>query len=334
MSTPQLRSAALTDPGLRPVNEDTVVCQRLPDGRWFAAVADGMGGLQAGEVASRTAVDVLLQALTEGQALVPAVEVAHRAVLEEANGRPMGTTLVAALVDRKGLSIANVGDSRAYLYGPAGLVQVTRDHTAGAEAMVRNEPGSRGEIGDSRWARALTRSLGSSEPLQVDRFGPFRLEEGVRILLCSDGVHGTLPNEVIEAILVEPTDADVTVGRLVRASLDQGSRDNVSAVLLHVRGPGDQAPEEESGTDGADVPVALPGATGGATPERRAPEPLLPLGRDAESATTEEWDLAALVTRSHNPMRRKPGRLNAAMLVVGLFLAIATLILLLRTMTG
>ena len=305
MSVPRVESAVQTEPGLRPVNEDAVVSRRLPDGRWFAAVADGMGGLQAGEMASRTAVEVMLREVGNGSDLVAAVETAHRAILHEADGRPMGTTVVAALVDQRGLSIASVGDSRAYLLGPAGLVRVTKDHTVGAEAGERGESVIGDVVADSRWGRALTRSLGSAEPLRVDRFGPFRLEEGIRVLLCSDGVHEVLPDEVIEAFLRGPSDIDVTVRRLVDASLDRGSRDNVSAVLLRSAGAAGR------------------------------PERLLPLEAAGDvTADPEGWDLAALVARSHNPMRRKPGRLNAVLLVVGLFLAIATMILLLRTMTG
>lgn len=228
---PPILSAAQSDRGVRETNQDSVVSAVLPDGRWLAAVADGMGGLEDGEVASRTAVRVLVDRLSRGASLLGAVEEANRTVFRESRGRPMGTTLVAALLDGPRLRIANVGDSRGYLHGPAGLVQVTRDHTFGAEA-VRHDTATGGEVAASRWGTTLTRSLGAAEVVEVDEFGPYSLEPGVQVLLCSDGVHGVLPDDTIEGCLAEAPGVDAAVERLMGLALERGSRDNVSAIIL------------------------------------------------------------------------------------------------------
>jgi serine/threonine protein phosphatase PrpC len=357
-SSSDLQTAERTERGARPVNEDSVLCRSLADGRWLAAVADGMGGMQAGQLASRTAIDALLEMITRGVDLVRAVEAAHEAILERGTHRPMGTTLVAALIDGRGLEIASVGDSRAYLLGPAGLVQVTRDHTFGAEAAERGVAGAEHVI-DTRWGRALTRSLGTEESLEVDRFGPFRLDDGVRLLLCSDGVHGVLTDDTIERCLNGVPDLGSAVDRLIDAALEEGSEDNLSAVVVQfgaVNGsermgqvddvPRNHVPMEMAVEEAAAEKVAFDdtAAEGSAPPVRPAPEVQPPpvrfgslpstASRASEPADPGPWDLATLVARSHNPMRRKPGRLQAMMLVVALLAAVAAIVALIRLAQG
>src|SRR5690606_29073330 len=132
------RTATLTERGVRPVNQDAVLSARLPDGSEIIAVADGMGGQAAGEVASRLALGILETALRNGEPLDAAVQAANTAVFEEARVHAdyagMGTTIVA--VHRYGdeYMVANVGDSRAYRIDDSGIRQLTLDHSFVAEA--------------------------------------------------------------------------------------------------------------------------------------------------------------------------------------------------------
>lgn len=224
--------ALRTDAGRRDGNEDSVLSMRLANGGLVVAVADGMGGLEMGDVASRTALEALRNAMTSGRTLDEAVREANRAVHERAAGRAMGTTLVAAHAVGHRVTVANVGDSRAYRLTPLGLRRVSVDHTHGEEARQAGAAAPTGALGD-RWASALTRSLGTGPQVEVDVFGPFEVDDGESILLCSDGVHGVLPDDRIENWSQTLTEPDAAVEKLLRAALSAGSEDNVSAVLLH-----------------------------------------------------------------------------------------------------
>jgi protein phosphatase len=235
--------ALRTDAGRREANEDSVLSMRLATGARVIAVADGMGGLELGDVASRTALQALRTALTRGASLGDAMREANRAVHARAAGRAMGTTLVAALADGARVTVANVGDSRAYRCTALGLRQLTIDHTHGEEARQAGAAEPSGPMAD-RWASALTRAMGTREEVAVDMFGPFELDDGDCILLCSDGVHGVVPDEGIERWSRDLRDLEGAVERLLRTALDAGSEDNLSAVVLH-------RPPRTQGTQGA-----------------------------------------------------------------------------------
>jgi protein phosphatase len=205
---------------------------RLASGALVIAVADGMGGLELGDVASRTALQALRGAMTRGASLEDAVLEANRAVHARASGRAMGTTLVAALAEESRVTVANVGDSRAYRCTPLGLRRITVDHTHGEEARQVGAAAPSGAMAD-RWASALTRSLGTRPEVEVDVFGPFDLDDGECVLLCSDGVHGVLADDAIERWSQDLRDLDGAVEVLLRRALEAGSEDNVSAVALH-----------------------------------------------------------------------------------------------------
>jgi protein phosphatase len=221
-----------THPGPRESNQDTVLSIRLPDDRWLLAVADGMGGLEEGELASQTALGALYNGLCEGSSLEEAVREANTAVNREAEGRVMGTTLVAAVLSGRQAEIANVGDSRAYNSDLLGLLQVTRDHTMAEEAartgeILFTEPGD----GPARWAGALARYLGAEEEVEVDSFGPVDLLEGGWLVLCSDGLHGVMSLDEIDAFLMGQTDADAAAAGLIEEALERDTGDNVSVAL-------------------------------------------------------------------------------------------------------
>jgi protein phosphatase len=242
----ELRAGSATDVGrVRTNNED----QLLVADSLFA-VADGMGGHAAGEVASLTAVEALRAAFERDRSadgLANAVRHANRAVWERAGGerelRGMGTTLTAAaLVDEDGqeiLVIANVGDSRGYLLRDGELGQVTDDHSL-PEEMVR-----RGEITPEDAAvhpqrHILTRVLGMEQDVDPDCFRvlPYR---GDRVLLASDGLTNELTDDQISSILRRLADPDEAARELVRAAKENGGNDNITAVVVDVVDDDDRA---------------------------------------------------------------------------------------------
>ena len=227
-----------THRGPRETNQDAVLSIELPDDRWLLAVADGMGGLAEGELASETALGALYRSLLDGVDLVDAVREANAAVNREAHGEVMGTTLVSAVISGPKAEIVNVGDSRAYHSDLLGLIQVTRDHTMAEEAARDGPlPISLMEGGSNRWAKALARYLGASEEVEVDRFGPLDLLEGGWLLLCSDGLHSVISLSEIDSFLVGQTDAEKAAIGLVEAALERKTGDNVSVALACWPGP-------------------------------------------------------------------------------------------------
>lgn len=224
--------ALRTEAGRRDANEDSVLSMRLGSGALVVAVADGMGGLELGDVASRTALEALRSAMTRGATLEAAVKEANSAVYERAEGRSIGTTLVAAHAVGRRVTVANVGDSRAYRCTPLGVRRISVDHTHAEDARRAGDGAAVSAMG-ARWASALTRSLGAATDVEVDLFGPFDMDDGESLLLCSDGVHGVLSDPRLESWSQSLDDPDAAVERLLGAALDAGSEDNLSAVLLH-----------------------------------------------------------------------------------------------------
>lgn len=163
--------------------------------------------------------------------MAKAVQEANAAVFREAQSRPMGTTLVAALLDGTRVEIAHVGDSRAYHLDPLGLVQLTGDHTMAEEAAQDGTLTER-EAAPARWAGALARFLGAETTVEVEVHGPLELHEGDWLLLCTDGLHGVLSQGEIEDSLTRETDPAEAARRLVASALHRRTADNVSAALV------------------------------------------------------------------------------------------------------
>ena len=166
----QPRLAVESIAGRRDYQEDSVLAQHLSDGRVLIAVADGMGGHAAGEVASALALETLLNSLEAGGALDEAFVKANAEVWDKAQepGRKgMGTTLVAALVEDGEYMIANVGDSRGYVLSADGIRQITHDHSFAAEAERHGQPIA--EEMAIRYKDALTRSIGTQEYVEIGR---------------------------------------------------------------------------------------------------------------------------------------------------------------------
>jgi len=255
--------------GPRESNQDTVLSIALPDDRWLLAVADGMGGLEEGELASKVALSALYQGLLDGADLEHATHLANAEVYKKAEGRAMGSTLVAAVLSGHRADVVHVGDSRAYLSDLLGLVQVTQDHSMAAEAL-RDGSASVLDVSESseRWAGALARYLGAAETVRPDRHGPLDLVEGGWLLLCSDGLHSVLSLDELDEFLVGQVDAQAAAAGLVEEALARNTGDNVSVVLSHWPDP---ARPSQKGPEVATRPLSR--SRGGILIEGGRPKP-------------------------------------------------------------
>lgn len=235
-TTTRPRVASESVQGRRPYNEDAVSTVSLDDGGVLLAVADGMGGHAAGEVASALAVEALREGVVAGTPLDDACRLANRRVHARARSEPgkqgMGTTLVAALVGEGTISVANVGDSRAYLITATGIRQLTHDHSFVAEAVRRG--GNEAELKNSRWRDVLTRSIGTEAEVDVDLFGPVPLEKDAALLLCSDGLYKVLEDDRIHDVFLASADPADAARALVTAAYEGGSDDNITAVVAEL----------------------------------------------------------------------------------------------------
>jgi len=226
-----------TDVGLiRSGNEDSYLVNAP-----LFAVADGLGGHQAGEVASLLAVETLLGEApkrADAKALARAVRSANAAVIEAAQtgrGRTgMGTTITAAMVDGTRIVLAHVGDSRAYLLHLGTLTQITEDHSMVAD-MVRAGTLTLEESRVHPSRSVITRALGSDPNLLVDAF-EIAAAPGDRLLLCSDGLTGMVDDAEIERILATSPTPQTAVATLIAAANDAGGQDNITAVVVDIDG--------------------------------------------------------------------------------------------------
>lgn len=231
---------AATDVGrVRDGNEDAYL---VDDDMGLAAVADGMGGHRAGEVASATALEALRAAVTSGRPLRESIEDANDAVftksLTDASLRGMGTTLTAAtLVAGDTLLVGHVGDSRAYLLHDGELRQVTDDHSL-VEELVREGRLTADEAAVHPQRSIITRALGIDPTVNVDVY-PVELTPGDRLLLCSDGLTGMVQPDDIAATLRRESDPARVASQLVDAANAAGGEDNITVVVVAVT---DEAP--------------------------------------------------------------------------------------------
>ncbi|MBF4510331.1 MAG: Stp1/IreP family PP2C-type Ser/Thr phosphatase [Aeromicrobium sp.] len=206
------------------------------------AVADGLGGHQAGEVASSIAIDTLLEAAprqADAKALGRAARRANAAVIDAARtgkGRSgMGTTITAAMLDGTRVALAHVGDSRAYLLHLGQLQQLTQDHSMVAD-LVREGRLTPDEARVHPNRSVITRALGSDPDMMADTF-EVDAASGDRLLLATDGLTGLVPDAEIERILgAAPTPQDA-VDTLIDAALDAGGHDNVTVVVTDIGKP-------------------------------------------------------------------------------------------------
>ena len=242
---------AATDVGGRSDNEDAVLVVALPgfgegsvavESGTLLAVADGMGGYQRGEVASRIAIETIERMFADDPGadtallLKQAFRQANKAIFENGRGdgagSMMGTTLVAAAIRGKYVTIANIGDSRAYLVRANRLTQITQDHSLVAQ-QVSEGAISKDEARESPHRNILTHALGHRERLDQKMPNIFELTllPEDRVLLCSDGFYDVIPDDDFVASLLAG-DPNMAAQSLVTLAIERGTTDNVSAVVV------------------------------------------------------------------------------------------------------
>lgn len=247
---------AVTDRGLRrPVNEDAM----LADPPVFA-VADGMGGHAAGDVASRLTIDRLADLVGHGQIgagdVIDAISAANHAIVEVASQdverTGMGTTVSGiAMVSAGGVEhwmVFNIGDSRVYRFTDGRLVQLTVDHSE-VEELVAAGTLTPTEARSYHRRNVVTRSLGS-EPIDMLDSWLFPAIGGERFLICSDGLTREVDDAAIGDCLAAVDDPQSAAEQLVQQALHAGAHDNVTVLVVD----GDPAAGEEPGADGDTFP--------------------------------------------------------------------------------
>lgn len=250
--------AFATDTGRqRSANEDSVFV-RAP----IFVIADGMGGAQAGEVASKTAADSFDQALPEGppeRVLQQTIEGANRAIHQLARTDPnlngMGTTTTAAILDQTAeeVAIGHVGDSRAYRLRRGKLERLTRDHSL-VEEMRRKGQLTEAQAEDHPQRSIITRALGPEPEVEVD-LQTVPAHAGDIFLICSDGLTSMLDDEHIERLLARATSMQNAVRALIDEANRAGGRDNISVIAFKV------VDAAEPGLDAASEGATLIGST-------------------------------------------------------------------------
>lgn len=221
---------------VREHNEDSLTV--LPP---LFAVADGMGGHEAGEVASEITINTLNDLApqsADAEALARAVVAANLNVIKAPSqgvGREgMGTTLTAAILEKERLVIAQVGDSRAYLLHNGSLQQLTRDHSLMAD-MIEAGQLTEAEARVHPNRSVITRAIGSDPHMQPDLY-ELNVETGDRLLLCSDGICGMIEDHEIASIMRQAPSAQSCADQLVEAAIAAGGFDNATAVVVDVEG--------------------------------------------------------------------------------------------------
>jgi serine/threonine protein phosphatase PrpC len=245
----------LTDVGRKRKHNEDAYALDVSEGLFI--VADGMGGHAAGEVAAKITVETIGEFIAatrqkeeatwpfrydhqlqfNSNRLAIAIEKANERVMAAVAAQPwlkgMGTTVVAGLINEKTLSLAHVGDSRAYLLRDGSFDQVTTDHTVVGE-LVR-----RGRLTPAQAAvhperSILTRAVGLDPRIPVDTPDPIDLRPGDQVLLCSDGLTEAVPDPRIGEILATSPDGNAVCASLIATANDAGGPDNITVVLLRV----------------------------------------------------------------------------------------------------
>jgi serine/threonine protein phosphatase PrpC len=313
-----------TDAGkVRANNEDALLVGEGRDETLFV-VADGIGGFEAGEVASRIAVDVLKE-LEPGDSFEAAIREANRRILAAGRGDErlsgMGTTIVALRFggtrERPVAEIAHVGDSRAYLLRGGALKPVTEDHSLVAE-LVRSGDLTRDQAAEHPQKNLITRALGADEEVDVDT-AVVPVEAGDRFLLCSDGLSDMIPETKIGEILADaPGDPEKPARSLVSAALDAGGADNVTVIVVDVKQ--EETPREERSGDTHEMPpVARSGDQTATRPPAQRPS-------RKERGSERQEDARSSVSRPPKAARRKRKRSRFGGFVRGLAAVLVVII--------
>ena len=296
--------AERTDTGRQRVANEDAYFARAP----VFAVADGMGGARAGEVASRIAAEAFEPGSRSGEApeaylrrvAREANRRIHEIALDDARRSGMGTTLTAAMIHGEEVSVAHVGDSRAYIFRDGKLRRLTSDHSLVEE--LRRQGRLTEEQAEEHPQRAIiTRALGPEPEVEVDTM-TYPARGSDIVLLCSDGLTTMVPEDAIEKIAGEEPDLNALVGRLVREANERGGRDNVTVLAVRL---------EEVAAPVAEEGATLIGPTAAAAG--------LDAGTERSKVTPAPSDPALVATRTRRVRARRAVKLLVA---VGTFAAI------------
>ena len=233
-------------------------------------VADGMGGAQAGEVASALAVEEFQRPLadegTPEQRLADRVQSANRRIYETAQSAHeqagMGTTLTAAYLDDADLAVAHVGDSRAYIFRDGSLTRLTQDHSL-VEELVRRGKLTEEQAAEHPQRSIITRALGIENDVEVDTW-TFPVRAGDVVLMCSDGLTSMIGEDQIATALSSEPDLDRAGERLIAEANAAGGRDNITVVLFRLEETDPRPPGDVAGEQPTEVGLAVPPDVGSA----------------------------------------------------------------------
>lgn len=246
-----MKSFYLTDTGkIRDHNEDSVIVVKNKDGDYLMAVADGMGGHSAGEVASSIAISYLGKSFNETFSKMEKVkavnwlrdsvldinELIFSYVKDHPSSRGMGTTLVVAIVTKDYILFGNIGDSSGLVMKDGHLHKVTYDHTL-VNLLLKAGELTEEEAKDHPKKNVLMKALGANDPIDIDIFDCDM--DISSILLCSDGLTNMLDQEQIEKVLLSDLDIEDKVIKLIRKSNNRGGTDNISVAYLSIKESGE-----------------------------------------------------------------------------------------------
>jgi PPM family protein phosphatase len=283
-------------------------------------VADGMGGAQAGEVASEMAVESFDRGLPDGSpadGLVQVIEEANRRIHErsrsEAQRAGMGTTVTAAYVGERDVTIAHVGDSRAYVLRNGELERLTRDHSLVGELVARGKLTE--EQAETHPQRSvITRALGPEPDVQVD-VQVYQARAGDVFMVCSDGLTSMVPESRVRELLEGAGSLDQAGRELIATANDAGGRDNITVILFRL---------EEVDGDDADEGVTAEGPRLSASDDVEGPAAqattTLPRVHEAQPIEEPPPRAAPPPTRARR-RRRVPAGLVAAVVILAIVCA-------------
>lgn len=244
----------------REVNQDSFLA-RSP----FFAVADGLGGHQGGEVASAIAVEVIGRRVDPARVgdrdhLIQVVTEANLAVIERASGDPslrgMGTTCTLLALDGLHALLAHVGDSRGYRFRDGRLEQITQDHTLVGRMVLEGQI-TADEARTHPVRSTITRALGFDPRVEVD-IESLHLTAGERVLLCSDGLYGMVDADAIAAVLAAESDPQAAAQSLVQLANEAGGEDNITALVVDVPAPAEEAVDSAGPDAATDITAVTP----------------------------------------------------------------------------
>jgi serine/threonine protein phosphatase PrpC len=314
------RWAGASDPGRRRRrNEDSYVVQPP-----LFAVADGMGGAQAGEVASKLAAAAVKDGARDVEGLIQeANRRVHQRSLEDPKASGMGTTLTVASVEDRTVLIGHVGDSRAYLVRDGALEQLTEDHSLVGELM-RSGKLSAEEAEQHPQRSMITRALGTDPDVDVDVF-PIEPRPGDLFLLCSDGLTTMVGDgEILRLVEEKRSDLQALVKALIKAANKGGGEDNITVIAFEIAQADEPSNELE---DTAVVPAREPEEEDTLTEADEVP--VVPPADDTIVVSADElaaaYEQEAAVTPKRR--RRRLWRLLSFLLAIVLLIAIAFVVL-------